>query len=94
MKKSILFNVLYLICVLNTKAQYQGKVYENYNYATITNNGDTLRNAFMGGMNCVQVNMADLNKDGKKDAVLYDYVNNIVFTFKNIGQAGEVKYEY
>jgi Secretion system C-terminal sorting domain/FG-GAP-like repeat len=25
---------------------------------------------------------------------LYDYVNNLVFTFKNIGQQGQIKYEY
>lgn len=83
-----------LIPVQSLLAQFQGKVYEPYTNATVTVNGSTLSAAFCGGLNSIQVQMADLNQDGKTDLVLYDQNNLLIRTFLNTGSAGAPVYTY
>lgn len=75
-------------------AQWQGKVYEPFQNAKVFHYGNELRSPWCGGINSFYINHADINNDGKKDLVLYDYSNNTVKTFLNIGNNGEIKYQY
>jgi FG-GAP-like repeat/Secretion system C-terminal sorting domain len=81
--------------VLNSFAQYQGKVYvPNKNVQILNSNGDTLLNPFHGGMNSFFVNPIDLNNDAKQDLVVFDYTNSKIWTFRNIGTSSKPKYLY
>lgn len=58
-------------------AQYQGDVYRQFSDATVLDmNNKPLSLAWTGGANKPQLAMADLNKDGRKDLVIFeDYVS-------------------
>ncbi len=88
-----LFSILNIV-TNNSNAQFQGNVYELFHDAVVNHYGNNLRSPWCGGINSVQINHADINNDGKKDIVLYDYNNDIIKTFINIGIAGEAKYAY
>lgn len=55
---------------------------------------DTLRNAWAGGMQAPQFGWVDLNKDCKKDLVVYDRADRKFMTFLNISKPGESKFLY
>ncbi|PZF73634.1 T9SS type A sorting domain-containing protein [Taibaiella soli] len=58
-------------------------------------NGTLKTNAWAGGFNNPQVNIADLNHDGKNDLVIYEQLTSEVKTFLNIsGVAGNPDYRY
>lgn len=96
MRQLIFFFLLYLLSVQTTPllAQFQGRVYEQYQDATVIVNGNTLTAPWCGGVNSTQIIHADLNNDNKKDLVLYDQNSYLLRTFINIGLAGEIKYRY
>lgn len=48
-------------------------------------NGDTLKNAWVGGFNSVQFSEIDLNLDGIKDLFIFDKTGNRISTFINDG---------
>jgi hypothetical protein len=92
-----LFSLIAIILLYanSISAQFQGKVYiPNKNAIAINNTGDTLLNPFFGGMNSIYVNNLDLNKDGKQDLVVYDYVNEKVWPFRNYGSLNAPKYKF
>lgn len=75
-------------------AQFQGKVYEAYNDAVVMDGTMSIHSPWCGGINSVQINLADLNNDGKKDLVLYDNNSYVIKTFVNVGNTNDIKYAY
>ncbi|MBK7761789.1 MAG: T9SS type A sorting domain-containing protein [Bacteroidetes bacterium] len=93
MRIVFIFSVLFFLCK-PAAAQFQGKVYQPFQDASVTEGINTLLSPWCGGMNSVQINHADINNDGKKDLVLYDHINNLIKTFINTGLSGDMKYTY
>lgn len=75
-------------------AQFQGKVYEASNDAIVMDGTTPIHSPWCGGINSVQINLADLNHDGKKDLVLYDNNSYVIKTFINVGNIDDIKYAY
>jgi hypothetical protein len=98
MKKNIITYCLSILCFcfINIKAfaQYQGQVYKKNNLPTVLHYTDTLNSPWQGGLNACQLQMADLNNDGAKDIVIYDYVNNVISTFIHNTNNGANSYIY
>jgi hypothetical protein len=88
MKKILLF-AIFSIIVFKLSAQTFAPF-----KADVIENGKTLRNPFVGGLNAPQLSDVDLNKDGIKDLFIFDRVGNVVLTFINKGKAGSVDYDY
>lgn len=55
----------------------------------VTDNGESLRNAWAGGLNSVQFSKADLNFDGHEDLVLFDRIGNRLLTYLNDGEGND-----
>jgi hypothetical protein len=93
-KKALLLPVLLLsgLCSEQASAQSQGRVYLQYTNIKVNAGADKVL-AWCGGMNNPQPNLADLNKDGKMDLVIYEKDYGIK-TFINKGNAGSTDYEY
>ncbi len=92
-----IFILTCLLGCLNNQllAQAQGKVYMPFQTPVVTNNALPLGSPWCGGVNATQLNLADLNQDGKKDLILFDInKNGLLKTFLNIGVNGEIKYAY
>jgi hypothetical protein len=61
----------------------------------VTQEGDTLMNAWSGGFNSPQFSAIDLNGDGIKDLVAFERnFYGVIKTFINEGITGEVSYRY
>jgi len=56
--------------------------------------GDQIINPWAGGLNACQFNAIDLDYDGIKDLVIFDRNGNRTLSYKNLGIAGEVSYEF
>lgn len=66
-----------------------------YDSVPITQENDTLQNAWAGGLNCPQFSEIDLNGDGQKDLVAFERnFYGSIKTFINEGSEGEVIYKY
>lgn len=86
-----------LVCLIPNalKAQFQGKVFEPRQDPQVYVNSSAIGGAWCGGINSAQLQMADLNQDGKADLVIYDNnQNQLIKTFLNTGMAGDIKYVY
>jgi hypothetical protein len=94
MKNSILLIVLLGIGLANVFGQSQGKVYVKQSSAEVFHYNKKLNSPWTGGMNCLQLTQGDLNNDGKKDIVAYDYINNIIFPYINFGSSSFPQYKY
>jgi hypothetical protein len=79
---------------LNTKAQFQGEVYTRNVTVPVSVNNVNIESAWCGGINATQVVHADLNNDGKKDLILYDFNTLSLKTFICTGLPGQIKYRY
>jgi hypothetical protein len=60
----------------------------------LNGSGDTLKNAFVGGLELPQFSTIDLNNDGIKDLFVFDKMGAKVLTFINKGTTGQVSYNY
>ena len=56
--------------------------------------GNTLTNAWAGGLNFIQASTIDLNSDGIPDLFIFDRTGNKIRTFINNGTDGVVDYKY
>lgn len=92
MKKIALFLTISCLYSFGLQAQIQGDVYRQYNDAPVLNNGKTLAFAWAGGLNNPQFAMADLNRDGRNDLVVYESYSDVVKTFICIAP-GKYKYD-
>lgn len=69
---SIAVAVASLISTVSAYAQFEGDVYRQYNNTSVKSGSNTLSLAWTGGVNQPQIAMADLNRDGRKDIVLFE----------------------
>jgi Secretion system C-terminal sorting domain/FG-GAP-like repeat len=92
--QKLLLSVFFSIFSFAAFAQYQGKVYRMADSAIVLENGQPLPYPWLGGMNILEVTMGDINNDGKKDIIAFDYYNLKIFPFINTGLPGDVKYMY
>lgn len=69
---TVAFTALILISSSAVYAQFQGDVYRQYNNAAVKHGSNPLSLAWTGGANQPQMAMADLNRDGRKDIVLFE----------------------
>jgi hypothetical protein len=60
----------------------------------LNSNGDTLINAFAGGLEAPQFSAIDLNNDAIKDLFIFDRRGGKILTFINKGTPGQVSYTY
>jgi hypothetical protein len=79
---------------LNTTAQFQGEVYTRSVSVPVSVNNTNIESAWCGGINATQVVQADLNNDGKKDLILYDFNTLSLKTFICTGLPSQIKYTY
>lgn len=68
----VIIGILALIYSNTAFSQFQGDVYRQYNNASVKQGSNPLSLAWTGGANQPQMAMADLNRDGRKDIVLYE----------------------
>ena len=57
-------------------AQFQGKVFEPRQDPQVYVNSTVIGGAWCGGINSAQLQLADLNQDGKEDLVIFDNNHN------------------
>lgn len=85
-----LFLISFLqIFALNLSAQF----FERLD-AVVTANDSELPSPWAGGINAPQWSVADFDEDGMMDLYAFDRDGDVHLTFRNLGGAGEVKYEY
>lgn len=68
----VIIGILALIYSNTAFSQFQGDVYRQFNNASVKQGSNPLSLAWTGGANQPQMAMADLNRDGRKDIVLYE----------------------
>lgn len=73
-------------------AQVDGDVYRQHNDAKVMNGSKDMTMAWSGGVNHPQIAMADLNKDGKRDIVIFEEYAARIKTFIATGN-GQYKYD-
>ncbi|MBE0640122.1 MAG: T9SS type A sorting domain-containing protein [Bacteroidales bacterium] len=56
--------------------------------------GNIIPNAWNGGLYAVQFGEADLDYDGINDLVVFDRYGNRILTYKNLGVAGQISYQF
>ena len=69
---SIAVTAMTLISSISADAQFQGDIYRQYNDAQVKSGSSTMALPWTGGVNQPQLAMADLNRDGRKDIVLFE----------------------
>ncbi len=69
---SIAVTAITLISSVSAYAQFQGDIYRQYNDAQVKSGSSTMALPWTGGVNQPQLAMADLNRDGRKDIVLFE----------------------
>jgi hypothetical protein len=94
MSKISALTVLVLFTSFSVLAQFQGKVYEQFQNAVVSHENNVINSPWCGGINSVQINHADLNNDGKNDLILFDQNNFFYRTFINTGAPNTIKYTY
>lgn len=60
----------------------------------VIQDGQTLKHAWTGGLNYIQVNQIDLNQDGRKDVLLFDRSGNRLIPMIDLASNGTPDYEY
>jgi Secretion system C-terminal sorting domain/FG-GAP-like repeat len=89
------FFIIFLILLSQASfGQSQGQVYRQADSAQILQGTNPLPYPWLGGMNCLELTMGDINNDGKKDIVAFDYINRKIFPFINNGLPGTINYMY
>lgn len=75
MFKSIINIILVIFCIGLLPKYNHAQDFIRFDDIKVTQYGNTLRYAWTGGVNSVQLGKADVNNDGIKDVVLYDKSN-------------------
>lgn len=60
----------------------------------VSKDGENLAFPFAGGVNAPQFNLADINRDGKNELVVFDRDGAKVMVFEKVGAAGDPDYIY
>ena len=84
---------LILLCLLPIIIQAQYRFdFEATNQPKVFQGGDSLINAWAGGINYTSATMADLTFDGKEDLILYDRGAQLLTVFRATGTSMKFKY--
>ena len=67
---------------------------KKYDVPVLDSNGNTFANPWAGGLNACQFGEIDLDGDGIRDLVVFDRNGNRTLTYKNLGLAGEISYQF
>jgi hypothetical protein len=67
---------------------------KKFGVAVFDSLGNSLPDAWAGGLNACQFNEIDLDNDGLKDLVVFDRNGNRTLTYKNLGVPDQVSYEF
>lgn len=95
MKASSLAIALFLgLLAQQSSAQFQGRVFEENAAVKVTRGTVDKKLAWSGGLNNPQYAIADLNKDGLKDLVIFQADQFSVKTFINRGTVSAPDYRY
>ena len=92
LKKYSLISILNMFLFMNLNGQVNFT--RNDSIIVIDINGDSLKNAWAGGLNYVQLSEIDMNLDGIKDLFVFDRSGNRISTFINEGIANTVSYRH
>lgn len=88
MIRSLLFIAFLLVLLmLVCRAQAQSGTAFGFEYrpaGAMVQGADTLRNAWMGGLNTPQFSTIDLNNDGQQDLFAFDHETSRCYTFLNV----------
>ena len=80
-----------LFCFLQSNAQN----FQRFDYLPVSKNGIQMRYPWTGGLNSVQFGKADVNRDGKKDLIVYDKSNKKYCVFLALADnSTDYKFEY
>jgi hypothetical protein len=69
-------------------------LYELRNDIPVQGPGGPLLAAWAGGLNSPQWSAVDLDQDGDKDLVVFDRMDDMLLTFRNGGNVGQVDYSF
>lgn len=69
------YSLLLLFFILMLQQGLFSQSFQRFDYLPVSNNGTTLQYPWTGGVNSVQFGKTDVNRDGKKDLVVYDKTN-------------------
>ena len=75
-------------------AQTNRYAFEDYNKVKVIANGDSLINAWAGGMNYTQFNTFDLNSDNTDDLLIFDRTGNRLLPFLVETNNGNKRYKF
>ena len=89
MRCSSLFILLFLACFSLPFSSVAQPYFLRDSSVLVIQNGDTLKNAWAGGLNSCQVSTIDLNLDGLKDLFIYDRSTRRISTYINDGSHTE-----
>lgn len=91
MKASIIYITTYLILFLSlsVNAQILEPIYPEFIV-----DGQTLKEATVGGLSSPQFSEVDLNNDGIQDLYIYDKIGQLSLTYLNGGTPNQVDYSY
>ena len=82
-----LFFFLLLLLAFTGRARAQSGTAFGFEYrpaGAVVHNTDTLRNAWMGGLNTPQFSTIDLNNDGQQDLFAFDHESSRCYTFLSV----------
>jgi hypothetical protein len=88
-------SVLALVMLANQRSNAQnGNIYLEDSSIQVVQSGQKRHLAWAGGFNSPQFASVDLNKDGLKDLVVYEWKERVLRTFVNKGTAASAHYVY
>ncbi len=90
MKKIFVFILSVLFIGFGIHAQDAAKIYD----IDVYQDGKLLSSPFTGGLKAGQFSKVDMDNDGRKDLFVFDRNSEVVLTYLNKGDEGEIKYVY
>ena len=80
-QKKLFLNLIFLFLLSNERSYAQDFSFKFDNSLKIIQNGQTLLNAFAGGVNAPQFSTCKLDNDGVEDLVVFDRTAQKLYTF-------------
>ncbi len=87
------FFLLFFACFFFLISNLHSQAFERISFP-VFEDGRQLANPFAGGLNAPQFNLADINRNGQKEMVVFDRDGGVVLVFENFGSPGNPDYRY
>ena len=95
MTRSFFLLLVLLACANVARAQSgSGFGFEYRSAGAVVQGTDTLRNAWMGGLNTPQFSTIDLNSDGQADLFAFDHESSRCYTFLSVASPNGRRWQY